>query len=151
MNALFDQAAVDFQLLFARAAHADAAFDTFQVRPQAFQARQRILQLRQLDGQPRFVGLCAAGKDVENQLGAIEHLDADRLLQIACLAGSQIVIEDHHVGIGGGGQSLQLFDFAAAKISGHVGRFALLGQRADHAGPGRGCQAFQFFQRVFLG
>ena len=51
-----------------------------------FRRGSEYSQLRQLDGQARFVRLRAAGEDVENQLGAVEHLDADRLFQVADLA-----------------------------------------------------------------
>ncbi len=95
--------------------------------------------------------LGAAGEDVENQLGAIEDLQADRLLEIASLGRGEIVVEDDDVGFGGRGEALQLFDLATAEIGGHVGGFPALGQYTDHMGPGRDGQAFQFVQRVFLG
>ena len=130
-DALLDQPAVDFELLFARAAHADAHLDARQVRPHPLQPRQRVLELRELHRQAGFVRLRAAGEDVEDQLGAVEHLDAEGLLQIASLAGRKIVVEDHHVGVGGVDQMLQLLDFAVAQIGGGVGRLPPL-QDAPH-------------------
>ena len=49
------------------------------------------------------------------------------LFEIACLGGREIVVEDDHVGIGGRSEALEFFHFAAAKISGHIGRFPTSG------------------------
>ena len=45
------------------------------VRPHPLQPRQRVFELGQFDRQPGLVRLRAAGEDVEDQLGAVEHLD----------------------------------------------------------------------------
>jgi hypothetical protein len=95
--------------------------------------------------------LRAGRKNVENQLAAIEHLETDNLFEIARLGGRKIVVEHDHVGIRGRRKPLKLFRFAAAKIRGHIGRFAPLRQRANHAGTGRSGQTFQFVQRVLFG
>ena len=55
--ALAEQAAVGFELLFARAAQADAAFLALQVGPAAHQARCQMLQLGQFDLDLAFVHL----------------------------------------------------------------------------------------------
>src|SRR5882724_2959008 len=65
---------IDFQLCFTRTAHADSAGLTRKVFPHASQARQKILQLRQLDLQTAFATARALGKNIENQLRAIEDL-----------------------------------------------------------------------------
>ena len=64
---------VHFQLRFTRAARADATSLSRQVMPHPRQSRQQILQLRQLDLQAAFATARALRKNVENQLGAIEH------------------------------------------------------------------------------
>ncbi len=140
-DALFDQPAVDFQLLFARPAHADAHLEPRQVIPHLLQPRQRVLQLGQLDRQSGLEGLRPAGKNVQNQLAAIKHLDAGGLLQVARLRRSEIVVEQDHVGIRRSGQLLQFVDLALAQIRRHVGRLAALGKLAHHARTGRGRQA----------
>ena len=103
-----------FELRFARSARADAAGLPLEVRPHAGQARQRVLELRQLDLQPRFARARAAREDVEDQLRAVHHLDAERLLEIAHLRRREVVVEDGHVGLALLGQRLQLFDLALA-------------------------------------
>ena len=145
---LLDHAAVHFQLLFARPAQADALLLPRQVGPHPLQPRHGVFQLGQLDGQAGFVRLCPAGEDVENQLRAVQDLHAGDFFQVACLAGTQVVVEDDHVGVGGRGQAGQLGDLALAQVGGGVGGLAALGQLADHPRAGGGGQAFQFFQRL---
>ena len=72
LDAVLDQAAVLFQLLFAGAAQSHALFLPGKVRPQPFQPGHRVFQLCELDGQPRLGRLRPAGEDVENQLAAIQ-------------------------------------------------------------------------------
>jgi hypothetical protein len=145
VNPVFDQTAIDFELLFAGAAHADAGFDARQVGPHPLQSRQRVLELRQLDGQAGFVRLGIGREDVEDQLGPVDDLGARRLFEIARLAGREVVVEIH-IGV-------VMFDerFSStfpAEVGGHVRRFAPLQQAADHAGPRRFGQAGDFVERV---
>ena len=82
-----DEPAVFFELGFAGAAQADAAFVARQVGPHLPEPRQRVFELGQLDLEP---GLGRAGpgrEDVEDELAAIEHLDAGGFFQVAHLAG----------------------------------------------------------------
>jgi hypothetical protein len=58
--------AVDFQLRFTRAARADPARLARQVIPHPSEARQKILQLRQLDLQSAFPAACPLRKNIEN-------------------------------------------------------------------------------------
>ena len=145
---LLDQPAVGFQLLFARAAHADAGLDARQVGPHPLEPRQRVFELRQLDGQAGFVRPRTRREDIENHLGAIEHLDAQLLFQIADLRRGKIVVEDDHVGVGGADHQLELLDLALAEIGRLIGRGALLSEAADDFGPGGFHQAGQLVQIV---
>ena len=63
--------------------------------PHASQSRQKILQLRELDLQPALAAAGALRENVENQLGAIEHLAREQILQVASLSGGKFVIENH--------------------------------------------------------
>jgi hypothetical protein len=73
-DSFLDAPAVDFQLRFTRAACADAASLARQVMPHPSEARQKILQLRQLDLQSAFPAARALRKNIEDQLRSIEHL-----------------------------------------------------------------------------
>ncbi len=69
-DAFADEAAVDFELLFAGAAGADAgggaAGDSFEVAPHAGEAGVGVLHLREFDLELGFVGLGAGGENVED-------------------------------------------------------------------------------------
>ena len=75
-------------------------------------------------------------ENIENHLGAIEHLDAQGLLQVADLSRRKIVVEDHRVGIGRADHQLQLLDLALAEIRRLIGRDAFLSEAADDFRPG---------------
>ncbi len=117
-DAFSDEAAVDFELLFAGPAGADArrraAGDALEVAPHAGEAGVGVLHLGQLDLELGFAGLGAGGEDVEDQFGAVEDLDplhggaggffVDDLFQRADLAGGKIVVEDDDVRLLGDGE-----------------------------------------------
>ena len=64
------------------------------MRPHSRQARQQILQLRELDLQPAFTAARALREDVENELGAIEHFAREKIFQIASLRRRKFVVEN---------------------------------------------------------
>ena len=80
-------AAVGFELGLARSAGANAAAELRHLRAAPGQPRQHVLKLRQFHLELAFTGARVAGKDVENQLGAIDHAAVELALQIAQLGG----------------------------------------------------------------
>ncbi len=126
--------AVDFQLLFAGAARADsgrsAAGNALEMAPHLRQARIGVLHLRQLDLKLRFGSVGARGEDIEDQFGTIEDLDPlaarradgfiDQFLQLADLAGGEIVVEENDVGSFFLGKLGNFHNLAAAEISGGI-------------------------------
>src|SRR5213078_2028411 len=107
-DAVADDAAIELDLRLADAARADAAGLPLQVRPGARQARQRVLELRELDLRARLAAARAAREDVEDQAAAVDDLRADDLLQIARLSRREVVVEDDERGAGRMNQSLEL-------------------------------------------
>ena len=98
VDALLHPAAVGFQLRFAfAAAHADAARLPRQVAPEPRQARQQMLELRQLDLQLAFARAGALGEDVENQRRAVQDFAVENLFEVAALRGRQFVVENDGV------------------------------------------------------
>ena len=79
-----DATAIALQLLLARTAGADTGAQPGEV-PTALQPWQQMVQLRRLHLQPAFLGARALGKDVEDQLGAVDDLHLELLLQVALL------------------------------------------------------------------
>src|SRR6266550_1786565 len=75
-------AAVRLELCFTRSAEPDTAADTRQVCPHARQARQQILELRELHLELGLAAPRACRKDVENDLRAVHHPHPDMLLEL---------------------------------------------------------------------
>ena len=80
-----DHAAVGLELRLARSPRADAAAQPLEVGPLPDQPRQQVRELRQLDLQLALRRARALGEDVEDERGAIDHLDAERLGEVALL------------------------------------------------------------------
>ena len=132
-DSLAHAAPVDLELGLARAARADAARLALEVLPQAGEARQHVLELGELDLEAGLAGARAARKDVEDQLGAVDDLDPDQLLEIPHLGGGEVVVEDDHVGVGLADPALELLELAAADEGGGPRRAAALEHRAAQA------------------
>ncbi len=145
-----DEPAVGFELLLARPAHAHAGLDPRQVGPHPFEPRQRVFELGEFDRQPGFVRLGSRRENIEDHLGAIEHLDVERHLEIANLRRREIVVEDDHAGIGGPHHSLELLELTLAEISGYVGRVAALGESTHDLRPGGFGEAGQLLERLVV-
>ena len=99
------QAAVGLDLRLARATGADPAVDApgaeaLEVRPQAPHAGEVVFELRQLDLELPLGRVGVVGEDVEDHRGAVDHRHAERLLQVALLAGHQLVVDGDQVGVG---------------------------------------------------
>ena len=78
IDALADHAAVGLELGLARSPRADAAAQPLEVLPLPDQPRQQVRELRQLDLELALRGARALGEDVEDERGAVDHLDAER-------------------------------------------------------------------------
>src|SRR6185503_20323577 len=91
---LANPTAVDFELRFARAPRSDAAAEPRQVGPQAGEARQEVLELRQLHLKARLPGTRAAREDVEDEPASVHDLDLEVVLEIAGLPRREIVVEE---------------------------------------------------------
>ena len=92
-----EDAAVGFDLLFPGAAKADPAALFLQVGPHPGQARQQVFILGQFN-----LGACvrsngAAGKNIEDEVVAVEDAALERVLNVTDLAGRQFIVEHHHV------------------------------------------------------
>ena len=143
---LAQQTAVGFQLGFTRATQTDPAFLSSQVSPATHQAGGQMFQLGQLDLQLAFVGLGTQGKNIEDQGISINHAAGKDFFQIALLAGTQFVIENHNIGLllthGGG----DFFRLALAGVGGGIRRLALAADDAQYPRTGTGGQQLELRQ-----
>ena len=64
--------------------------------PEALQTRQHVTILRQFDLSLGVGGLCAHGKDIEDEARAVQYLHLELVLDVAHLLGRQLVVEDDH-------------------------------------------------------
>ena len=115
-NALIDQAAVGFDLRFARAAEeAVAAALAFKMGPGPHQPALLVGQMGKLHLQTAFSRQCALPEDFENEARAIEDLAPPCLFEVALLHGRHDVIDDREAGLLGGDQLAELGDLARAE------------------------------------
>ena len=146
-DALADQPSVDFQLLLAGTARADAADrpggrsppgagHRIQVRPHPRQPWVRILQLGQFDLKLGLLGLGPRRENVEDQLAAVEHLGLSDLLQLADLGRGQIVVENDHVGFETSDPLGELKGLALADVGRRIDRTDALLKPVSNNGPG---------------
>ena len=150
LDAHGQQAPVGFQLGFTRPAQANAALLALQMAPAADQARGQMLQLRQLHLQLPLVRAGALGKDVEDQAGAVQHAGLQQALQVALLAGRQVVVDDHHLGTVLDDQLAHRFGLAAAQEVAGVGGVALAIDHAQHIGARRAGQLDELLMGLWV-
>ena len=141
--------AVGLELALAGTAGADAPLEAFEVAPLAGQARQQVLRLRQLDLQARLPRLGAPGEDVDDQRRAVEHFDAERVLQVALLRGAELVVEDDERVAGGLALRDDLVELAAADVVCRVRSFEALDRLPCDLGAGGVSKERQLLERGF--
>ena len=87
-------------------------------------------------------------EDVEDHLGAVDHLDLELLLEVAGLGGAQVVVEDDDVGLLGLDERLELLDLARADVGRDVDLLPLLQQAAHDLQTGRLGQSPELVQGI---
>jgi hypothetical protein len=143
-----DQPAVFLELLLARAAEADAPLIAGQVGPHPLEPRHGVLELRHLDLEMGLVRPRVGREDVQDDLGAVDHLHLELPLEVARLGGPEVVVEDDDVGLLGLGDRLELLDLPRADVGGDVDLVTLLQHTADHTQAGRLHQSPELIQGI---
>jgi len=116
------------------------------MRPHPHEPGKRIFELGKFHLEFGLSGLRTSGENVENELAAIQHFQAEGVLKLAHLAGAEIVVADDRVGIGGPTHLLHLSEFPPPDVVGRVRRGAPLHDLPDHMRSGRPSQPRQFTQ-----
>src|SRR5262249_42751187 len=97
LDALARAPARQLELRLARAAPADAAGEARHHRVLLDEARQRVLELRQLDLKLAVAALRALGEDVEDEHRAVDDLEVGEVADRARLTRAEIGIEDEEL------------------------------------------------------
>src|SRR4030095_14364269 len=93
-DTMIDEASVGLELRLTGSPHPDAAARLLEVRPHTRQARQHVLELRQLDLELGFPRSRSRRENVEDQLGAIHHALAGGVLDVLPLSRSELIVEN---------------------------------------------------------
>jgi hypothetical protein len=146
---LTDAPAVDLELGLAGSARPDAAAaEAREVRPGPGQARQHVLELRQLDLQLAFEAAGAGGEDVEDQLAPVEHLGVQTLGQRPLLAGAEILVDEHDARARRLHGLLELLDLALPDVRGRRDLTDVLRERRDRLDAGGASQPLELAKRL---
>ncbi|WBL36204.1 hypothetical protein O0235_00895 [Tepidiforma flava] len=106
--------------------------------------------LGEFDLQAAFAGAGAGRKDVEDEGGAVDDLDAEGLFEVALLGRRQFVVEDDDVGAVQADGFGNFLHFAAADVGGRVGVVDPLGEAGDDLRAGGAGELGELVQR-FVG
>ena len=131
IDAALNASAIGFELGFAGPASADAAAELRHGFAAASEARQHVFELGQLHLELALARARVAGKNVEDELGAVEDAAGESRFKVAQLRGRKIAIEDNEIGAGGSNDGGDLFDFSGADESGGIGARAALNELGD--------------------
>jgi hypothetical protein len=136
-DAASDVLPVRLELRLARPARADAAPQPAHRLAPAAQARQQIVELRELHLRLALARVRVQREDVEDQRGAVEDLHAEPSLDRAQGAGRELLVEDDELGAPTMHDVVQLLHLPLADPELRVGLGAALHHPADRLGPGR--------------
>jgi len=145
-----DHAAVGLDLRLTRPSEPDAAADAREVHPHPGQARQQVLELRQLDLQLGLLGLGARREDVQDQLRPVHDAAVQLLLEVLALRGRQLVVEHEEGRLRGGHLDPEFLQLALAEVLPRVGGVDALDEASDDLRAGRVGEARQLLE-VLLG
>jgi hypothetical protein len=99
--------------------------------PHPGQARQPVLELRQLDLQPPLVRLGAAREDIKDQRRAVDDHDVELAFEVALLGRRQLAVDHDQVIAQLLAQPLDLVELALPDVGRRVRVAKPLGHRAD--------------------
>jgi hypothetical protein len=151
LHALTNAAAVGFELLLAGTSGTDAAAQTRKLRTRPRQSRQQVIQLRQFHLQLALAAARMARKNVQDELGAIDHPPVHTALQIALLHGSELTVENNQRRLTRFGLGSNLVQFAVAHDARRIDGLAHLQYAAGHNCAGAARQFPEFLERFARG
>ncbi len=106
------------------------------------------MQLRQLNLQAAFAAACALRKNIENELGAVEHFAREQIFEIAALCGRKFVVENHGSDLLNLQRIFDRFCFTFADVIRRGRLLQFLGDGIDDFRASGIRQLGQFFERI---
>ncbi len=148
-DAFLDRSAFGFEFGFAGTPGADTTALAGHRLAASGEAGQHVFELGEFDLEFARTGLGALGEDVEDDLGAIDDVDADLGFEVAGLDRGKVAVEDDEVCADGLGVEGDFLDFAFADDGLGVGTGAFLEDGFEDFAPGGFDQATEFGNVVF--
>jgi hypothetical protein len=133
---MVDETTVGLELRFTGAAHADAAAKLLQVRPHPREAREHVLELRELHLHLCLARARARREDVQDQLGTIHHALARGVLDVLPLRRRELVIEDDERCVRLLDERAELLDLPFPEVRRGIRTIDLLSDASDDDGAG---------------
>jgi len=121
------------------------------VGPHARQARQEILELRELDLHFRLGGLGPDGEDLQDQFSAVYNLAFQRPFKVSCLHGRELIVEDDDIDKTALDDMPHFLDLAFSEKPCGVFLFFFLNDARDDIGAGGIGQELEFVEILFDG
>ena len=112
------------------------------------QSRQQVVELGELDLGLALAAARVLGEDVQDERGAVDHLDLDHVLQLDQLAGGEFTVGDDGVGAGGLDDVAELGRLALTDVGGGVGLGTALGDAFQDQRTGGLGECGEFGERV---
>ena len=141
--------AIRFELRFTfTAAHTDATGLPRQVTPEAREAREQMLELREFDLKLAFPRASTLRKNVEDQRGAIQDFDLEDFFQVAGLRRGKFIVKDGRVHAVLFAERGELASLALADVSGRITRLDFLDSLAHDFTARAARQLGEFVERL---
>ena len=109
---------------------------------------QQVVQLRKLHLELPFPAAGPPGENIEDDLGTVDDLQVENLLEIAKLRGSEVVVKDHQIRACRVRLRANFMHLAASQKRGRIGIGRALQRRSHHLGSGADSKFLQFPQGI---
>ena len=149
-DAVANAPAVGFQFLLARAARADSAGLPGKLFRASGEARQHVIQLRELDLQLPFAAARVARKNIQDQLRAVNHAAFGALFEVAQLRRRKIAVKHDQRRVVQMRFDFHFLDLAAPDHGGGIDLVAHLKNAAGNLRARAASQLRQLFERSAL-
>jgi hypothetical protein len=148
-DAPVDFAAIGFKLRFTGATCPDAAAELRHLNASSGKARQHVFKLCQFNLQLAFSAAGMAGKNIKNELGAIDDPRIYFFFNIALLGRRKLMIDENQIGINGNHSTGDFLELTFADERGGIRTVTMLDKFSGDLRAGGKDQLAKLSQRFF--